>query len=136
MTPARQRLLIYGLIIIGVATVAFFGIRSLHAFRKFDGHRPPKFPHGSEPTETDVFLIRDWMTIGYVSHTYRMPPKLLYETLGIRPNDNEDKSLKQLNDEYFPDKPDYVIETIKTTIQANLPPTTIPPATAKPTVSP
>jgi len=132
MTPAKQRLLVASLLLFGVAIISFFGMRVFHAFRKFDGHRPPKFPHGSEHTETDVALIRDWMTIGYISHTYHMPPDLLYRTLNIRPNGNEDKSLKKLNDEFFPDKPNFVIETVKATIQANLPPTAIPPATAAP----
>lgn len=138
MTPSRQRILIIGLIVIGMLTVGFFGMRALHAFRKFDGHRPPKFsPAGAESAETDVGLIRDWMTIGYISHTYRMPPRLLYETLGIPPKANEEKSLKQLNEEYFPDKPDYVIEIVKATIQTNLPPPApTPPVPVSPPVVP
>jgi hypothetical protein len=128
MTPAKQRILILGLIVLGVVIVGFFGMRALHAFRKFDGHRPPKFPPpGSEPAETDITLVRDWMTIGYLSHTYRLPPKLLYEALDIHPRDNEDKSLKQLNDEFFPDQPGYVIETVKAAIQDHLPPATPTP---------
>jgi hypothetical protein len=131
MTPAKQRAWIIVLIGLGVLIVGFFGMRAFHAFRKFDGHRPPKFPPpGSEPAETNIELIRDWMTLGYISHTYRVPRKLLYETLGIPPNGNEEKSLKQLNDEYFPDQSGYVIEKVKAAIQANLPPTAPPPPTA------
>ncbi|MEP6894948.1 MAG: hypothetical protein ABI986_05000 [Chloroflexota bacterium] len=133
MTPARHRILIAGLIVAGFAFVGFFGMRFFHAFRDVRGHHP-HFPHpGSKPAETDVSLIRDWMTIGFLSHTYRTPPDVLYQALDIRPNGNEDKSLKQLNDEYFPDKPGYVLETVKAAIQANQPPlTTMPPKTAVP----
>src|SRR5215510_15298883 len=109
MTPTKQRILIVGLIGLGIIIAGFFGLRAFHAFKRFDGHRPPHFPPpDSGPAQTDVSLIRDWMTIGYISHTYHMPTRLLYEALNIRPNGNEDKSLKQLNDEYFPDKRDYV----------------------------
>jgi len=135
MTPIKQRLLILGLIGLGVLIVGFFGIRAFHAFRRFDGHRPPPFPpSGAEPVETDVSLIRDWMTIGYISHTYRVPPKFLYEALNIKPNGNEEKSLKDLNDEYFPDQPALVVELVKAAIQATMTPPVAPSAPT--TISP
>jgi len=144
MTPPRQRALITGLIVIGIVIVGFFGWRTFHAFREFRGHRPPPFPpKGAASSETDVELIRDWMTIGFLSKTYRTPPDLLYKALGIRPNGNERKSLKQLNDEYFPEAPGYVLKTVKAEIQAWLSPPTeipaptkIPPPTDIPPVSP
>ena len=138
MTPGKQRLLIIGLIALGVLIVGFFGLRTFRAFGEFRGHRPPPFPPpGAQPAETDVDLIRDWMTIGFLSHTYRTPPDLLYHALGIRPNGNERKSLKQLNDEYFPEEPGYVLETVKAAIQASLPPPTVmPPSTLVPQLTP
>ena len=144
MTPSRQRALITGLIIIGVVIVGFFGWRTFHAFREFRGHHPSPFsPEGAAFPETDVELIRDWMTIGFLSHTYRTPPDLLYKVLGIRPNGNEHKSLKQLNDEYFPEQPGYVLKTVKAEIQTWLslpteiqPLTTIPSSTETPPASP
>jgi hypothetical protein len=130
MIPSRQRTLVLGLILIGVIFVGFFGLRFFRAFREFRGHRPPPFPPAdSQPVETDVELIRDWMTIGFISHTYRTPPNLLYKALDIPPRGNEDKSLQQLNDEYFPNQPGYVLETVKGTILASQPiPTALPPA--------
>lgn len=130
MTPSRQRTLVLGLILIGVVFVGFFGLRFFRAFREFRGHRPPPFPPAdSQPVETEVELIRDWMTIGFISHTYRTPPNLLYKALDIPPRGNEDKSLQQLNDEYFPNQPGYVLETVKGTILASQPiPTALPPA--------
>lgn len=130
MTPFKQRILVTTLIVFGVLAVGFFGLRTFHAFREFRGHHPPR-PFENRPAETDVTLIRDWMTIGFLSHMYYTPPQLLYKALDIPPEGNEEKSLKQLNDEYFPDRPGYVLETVKAAIQANLPPpTTIPPMTA------
>jgi hypothetical protein len=133
MSPARQRALVTALIGLGLIIVGFFGIRTVSAFKEFRGHRPPPpFEMTGQP-ETDVELIRDWMTIGFIAHTYNVHPRLLYKALDIRPNGNEEKSLKQLNDEYFPDQPSHVLQVVKATIQANLPPpTAIPPATAIP----
>ena len=134
MTPTRQRVLIAVLIVIGVAFVGFFGMRFFHALREFRGHRPPHFPRpGDQPAQTDVELIRDWMTIPYIESTYRLPPNLLYETLNIQPNGNGKKSLKQLNEKYYPQTPGIVLEKVKAAILANQPtPTVVPIATAVP----
>ena len=144
MTPSRQRLLVIALIMIGLAFVVFFGVRFVYAFREFNGHRPRHFSlPQSEPAETDVTLIRDWMTIGYLSHAYQLPPNLLYEALNIPPNGNEHKSLKQLNKKYYPEAPGIVVEKVKAAILADQPPqsplapdTAVPPATAVPPVTP
>ena len=132
MTTSRQRLLIIGLIAIGIVFIAFFGLRFLRAFRDIREYRPPSLPPaGADTPETDVELIREWMTIGFVSHTYQTPPNLLYEALDISPKGNEDKSLAQLNEEYFPDMPGYVLATVKAAILANQSlPTKLAPATS------
>ena len=127
MTPFRQRVLVTTLIIFGVVIVGFFGLRTLHAFREFRGHRPP--PFDNRPAETDVGLIRDWMTIPFISRMYRVPLPILYEALDISPHDNKDKSLKQLNEEYFPEQQGIVEEKIKAAVLENLP----PPVPALPT---
>jgi len=129
MTPSRQRALITSLIIIGMVVVGFFGLRTFHAFREFRGHRPPPpFAPDASQIETDVELIRDWMTIPYISRTYHMPPKILFNALGIPSRGNEEKSLAQLNEEHSPQSPGIIMEVVKATIRANQPP--LPPATA------
>ena len=144
MTPARQRALVTILIGLGLLTVGFFGLRTFRAFREFGGHRPPHPPFENRPAETDVELIRDWMTIPFLGKMYHVPPPLIFEALQI-PNDKktEEKNLKELNDEYFPDQPGYVLTTVKAVLQANIPPptaippaTTIPPATVVPPSAP
>ena len=140
MPPTRQRVLIPLLIFFGVVIVGFFGLRTFFAFRNFSGHHPPSLPpSASQQIETDVDLIRDWMTIPYMSRTYHVPTKLLFEALGIPSRGNEEKSLAQLNEEYSPQAPGIVLEVVKGAIRAYqllLPPeqikTSIPPATALP----
>ena len=134
-TNLKQRNFFIGLIIIGLLIIGFFGLRTARAFRQFHGHRRP--PPLSEHAETDVTLIRDWMTLPYISITYRLPPDLLYETLDIPPRGNEKKSLKRLNDEYFPQDAGVVLEKVKAAIlayQSTLTP--IPPSASPPTNSP
>jgi hypothetical protein len=131
----RQRNFVIGLIIIGMMIIVFFGLRTTRAFRQFHGHRP--HPPLGDHVETDVELIHDWMTLPYISITYRLPPNLLYESLNIPPKGNEKKSLKQLNDKYYPETPGIVLEKVKATIlayQATL--TTVPPPTSPPTSNP
>ncbi len=125
---SKQRALVIGLLLLGLLIVGFFGWRTFRAFRQFRGHRPPPFatPH----IETDVNLIRDWMTIPFISQMYRVPPNVLFDTLGIKGHGNQEKSLKQLNDEYYPQAQGIVLEKIKAAVLANQPqPTPTAPAT-------
>jgi hypothetical protein len=138
MTPSRQQTLVTLLICLGLLTVGFFGLRTFHAFREVRGHRPPHPPFDNRPAETDVELIRDWMTIPFIGKMYHVPPPVIFEALNI-PADKkfEEKSLKVLNDEYFPDHPGYVLTTVKAVVQANIPAATaIPPATMVPPAAP
>lgn len=112
---SQQRGLMIGLIILGILFTGFFGMRAFRAFRKFDGHRPP--PRGE--VETDVELIRDWMTIPFISRTYQVPPEIIFEALKISPQKAHDKNLKVLNEEYYPDQDGFVLSVIKATILAD-----------------
>ena len=135
MNP-RQRNFVVGLILIGLMIIGFFGLRTVRAFRQFHGHRPPP-PFSGEKVETDVDLVRDWMTLSFISITYRLPPELLYETLKIPPEGNERKSLKELNDKYYPQAPGLVLELVKSAIRAHQPaPTAGPSLTSVPPVAP
>ena len=103
----------------GLIIAIFFGLRTARAFRQFHGHPPP--PFASQPAETDVNLIRDWMTVPFISRMYHVPPRVLFEALEIPPDGNQEKSLKQLNEEYYPQAHGIILEKIKVTILANQP---------------
>jgi len=136
MNP-RQRNFVVGLMIMaGLTIIVVFGLRTARAFRQFHDHRPHR-PSGVAHIETDVELIRDWMTLPYISIAYGLPRPLLYEALEIPPNKAERKSLKQLNDKYFPDQPGIVLEKVKAAIltyRSTL--TAVPPPTAPPPSNP
>jgi hypothetical protein len=114
----KQRALVIGLIIFGILFTIFFGMRAFHAYKKFNGHRPP--PPGK--IETDVELLRDWMTISFISNTYRVPEKEIFDALMITPLGNHDKSLKDLNRDYYPSTNGFVLETVKATLLTHQPP--------------
>ena len=115
----KQRNLVTGLIIIGLAIVVFFGLRMARAFRQFHGHRPPP-PFATKPVETDVDLIRDWMTVPFVSKMYHVPPSILFDALEIPEEGNHEKSLRQLNEEYYPQAKGIVLEKVKAAVSASL----------------
>ena len=125
MTPSRIRTLVFVLIFIGGMIVGFFGLRTLSAFREFGGHRPPPAPSVAdaehEQIETDVNLIREWMTIPFISKMYHVPATVLFDALRIPANKNREKSLKRLNREYFPQAEGIVLEKIKAAVLANQP---------------
>jgi uncharacterized protein involved in exopolysaccharide biosynthesis len=120
-TPKKQRALVIGFITLGIALTAFFGIRSFHAYKKFNGHRPPP-PGTPGKIETDVELIRSWMTVSFISELYKVPDKVIFEALKIPPQENREKSLKDLNQEYYPDADGFVLDAVKAAVLANQPP--------------
>lgn len=120
MTPIKQRALITILIGLGLLIVGFFGLRTVSAFKEFRGHRPPPSFESKQP-ETDVELIRDWMTIPFIAKMYHVPVPLIFEALDIPMKGNQEKSLEQLNAEYFSDSERFVEKTVKAVVLENLP---------------
>ena len=130
-----QLKLVLAFLTLGLIFIAFFGLRVAHAFKKFNGHRPP--PPGK--VETDIELIRDWMTIPFISRTYFVPEDIIFDALHIPPNGNRDKSLNDLNREYYPNETGLVLDLVKMTIAAHQPPPTpdsAPTEISVPTVPP
>jgi len=70
--------------------------------------------------ETDTELIRDWMTIPFIGKMYHVRPHVLFESLEIPEQENHEKSLKQLNEEYYPQAEGIVLEKIKAAVLAAL----------------
>ncbi|MEW6403412.1 MAG: hypothetical protein AB1649_16575 [Chloroflexota bacterium] len=117
---------------LGVAIVLLFTFRLMHVLRR--GLPPPR----PEPlaTITDVTLIRDWMTIPYIAHTYGVPDEFLFDALEIPERDNRKKSLDEINHEFFPGQTGFVIDRVQQAVhafQANAP---LPPLLPLPVNAP
>jgi len=113
----RERIMVIGLIVLGLALVIFFGFRAVRSYIRL--HQT-----GLRPGVTDVEAIRGWMTIPYIAKAYHMPPDYIFDKAGISPAGNQDKSLAQLNREYNLE-PMALLNTVKDAIrqyQAQHPP--------------
>ncbi|HJS20373.1 MAG TPA: hypothetical protein VJ785_16610 [Anaerolineales bacterium] len=117
MTRSRLRILVLSLIVMGLIIAGLYGIRTFLAFKDVRGQRPaPDSLLEEQPRETDVELIRDWMTIPYIARMYHVPASVLYKSLDISPDGNQEKSIQQLNDEYYPQEQGWIEATIKISI--------------------
>lgn len=114
---SKQRVLTIVLTILGCLLITFFGLRAFHAFKKFNGHRPPP-----GQVETDVELIRDWMTVPFIARMYAVPEKIIFDALEILPRENRDKSLEEINREYYPETDGLAMQIVKAAILAHQPP--------------
>jgi hypothetical protein len=108
--PAWQKILIVILIVLGLLITVRFGIRAVRSFGILR-HRP--FPPA---LETDVELIRGWMTIPYIAHVYSVPDDVLWHSLDIpplKPDEAKRTDLYHLNQQYFPGQPMEVLSRVK-----------------------
>ncbi len=133
--PLWQTILIVILIVIGLLITLRFGMRAARSFMVLR-HRP--FP---PPLETDVELIRGWMSIPYIAHVYSVPDRLLWESLGVPPLEPvraRRTSLERLNQQLFPGQQMEALRRVKQAIldfQAHkppAPPNPTPPGTPTP----
>jgi hypothetical protein len=79
----RERILIIGLIVLGLILIGFFGFRAVRSFLRIQ-------LTGLEPGVTDVELIRGWMTIPYIATAYGVPEDISL-TNWCAPRRNQDK---------------------------------------------
>ena len=127
--PVWQKILIIVLIVIGLLITLRFGMRAVRSFGVLR-HRP--FP---PPMETDVELIRGWMTIPYIAHVYSVPDEILWKSLGIppmKPDEARRTDLYHLNQQLFPGQQMEVMLRVKQAIldfQSHLP---APPGATQP----
>ncbi len=134
--PNRNRVRIYALVVLlilaGLVLSAFFGYRLAQAAASLRHAR-------LQPGETDVELIRPWMTIPYIARIYRVPEETLWEGLGIPPAGNRHKSLRTLDSEYAGGRPGAILNKVKDLIlhyQEQPTPTPAPSTTPSSTPSP
>lgn len=108
--PRRRLLLTVALIAVGLVIVAFFGLRSVRAFRELSYIREQGLDRGS----ASVDAIRPWMTIRFIAVAYAVPEEYLYSELSIPfERRNANQSLGELNRIYqlgqVPNSSEFVI---------------------------
>lgn len=131
----RQRIITIILIALGALILVFFGMRTVRSVMRMRGHGP--FGKPPAANQTDAGLIRDWMTVSYVAHTYDVPPDALFMSLQIpQENQNGRKSLADLNAEYYPNDAGVVLAHVQAAIQAMQKQDPPPPFPATPIFTP
>jgi hypothetical protein len=100
---------VWVLVIVGVILTAFFGFRTVRAFAQVR-------LTGLQPGAKDVNAIRGWMTIPYLTKIYGVPQDYLYQQLNVPISGSNEKSLADLNKEYFSSQPGAALQKVKDAI--------------------
>jgi hypothetical protein len=80
----------YILVAVGILSILIAGFLSFRIFQRLS-HKPPLIPR-----QTDVSLIKPWMTIPYVAKTYAVPKEVLFEKLNLDPNKYRKESIESI----------------------------------------
>jgi hypothetical protein len=111
-----------GAFLLAVAAALFFGYRAVHRWRD----RPPDEP------------IRAWMNIPHIARSYRVPPDVLFQALGLPPKAQDRRPLTVIAREQNR-SPDEVITLLQAAIdkeRSSRPPPHPPPSGQTPEVRP
>jgi uncharacterized membrane protein len=78
-----QQWLVLSLFLLALVVAGFFGVRAVRRAAYWRAHR-------------DV-PVRAWMSVPYVAHSYRVPPRVIYEAVGVKPVPPPDRrTLRQI----------------------------------------
>jgi len=78
----RQKWIVVAALVLTVVVTGLFAVRTVRRAMYWRAHRDE--------------VIRPWMSIPYVAHSYRVPPHVLYKALGIPPQAHDRRPLKQV----------------------------------------
>ncbi|TWU31813.1 hypothetical protein [Novipirellula artificiosorum] len=79
MVIARQKLLKWALVLVGLGLVFYFGSRTLESYRQLQYVHDQGFDTG----DMDVNDIRPWMTVHFVAAAYAVPEEYIYAELEV-----------------------------------------------------
>ncbi len=99
------------LVVLGLVFAIFFAFR---AFRGFQRVRGMKIGGG----ETNVELIRPWMTVNYITKMYHVPPEVVLSPLGLPVEDNTRRDIGTLIRRTGTSNPEEMMEKIRASINA------------------
>jgi hypothetical protein len=105
----NRRIILFALFIIGIGLAFFFGTRAFHNFTHI---REKKFRGG----ETNVELIRGWMTVDYITKMYHVPPDVVLKPFNLPVATNMNHSLGSLIKATGTSNPEALLEQVKKSI--------------------
>src|SRR5258707_7006973 len=77
-----QKWIVVAALVLVVLVTGLFAVRTVRRAMYWRVHRDE--------------VIRPWMSIPYVAHSYRIPPPVLYQSLGIPPQPHDRRPLRQI----------------------------------------
>lgn len=99
------------LVVLGLFLAIFFAFRAFHGFQRMRGM---KFGGG----ETNVELIRPWMTVNYITKMYHVPPDVVLAPLGLPVEGNNRRDIGSLIRSTGTSNPEEMLERIKESINS------------------
>lgn len=111
----RQWLVVLAFVVV-VSATGLFAVRTVRRAIYWRYHRDE--------------VIRPWMNLGYIAHSYRVPPWVLHQALGL-PLKPDRRPIRQIAREQGRSV-DQVIEILQTAIAHSRPPYPPPPAAPPP----
>jgi len=105
----NRRVYLSILFFIGIGLAIFFGIK---AFRNIQRIQSLKFGGG----ETNVELIRGWMTVDYITKMYHVPPDVILKPLNLPVKSNINISIGSLIKAAGTSNPETLMEQVKKSI--------------------
>ena len=77
-----QKWMVLGALALVILVTGLFAVRTVRRAMFWRTHRDE--------------VIRPWMSIPYIAHSYRVPPRVLYQALGLTPEPHDRRPLKQI----------------------------------------
>ena len=77
-----QKWMVLGALALVILVTGLFAVRTVRRAMFWRTHRDE--------------VIRPWMSLPYIAHSYRVPPRVLYQALGIPPQPHDRRPLKQI----------------------------------------
>lgn len=72
--------LLVGLFLLALFATGFFGVRAIRRAIYWRNHRDEQ--------------IKPWMSVPYVAHSYRVPPPMLFQAIGLEPTPHDKRPLR------------------------------------------
>jgi hypothetical protein len=107
----KYQLFLFLILVLGIVLAIFFGTRVFQSGRLLHER---KFGGG----ETNVELIRGWMTVEYIMKMYHVPPDVILEPMGVSTTIDFKQSLRSLIRSTGTADPEGMLEKIKHSIDA------------------
>ncbi len=135
LSTKRARAVLGAVIAAGLAVTVFFGFAAVRSAVRLKAgierrggigrwNRGSDFrgsgSRGADALGPEIDSIRGWMTVPHVERLFAVPADELFAELGIPPEGNRRKSLKELNRRYAPGNNGFLLEKLKEALRRRL----------------